>query len=121
MATRELEGVRHHLFICNGGSCLKRGGEEVTQSIRDQIARLAADDLIHTTRTRCNGRCTDACVVIHYPEGTWYRDMTEETGRELVRRLVHEKSADDADHATYTYQDGQFFSSRQCKRGAILG
>lgn len=63
-------------------------GEEVTLAIREEIARLGADKLIHTTRTRCNGRCKDACVVIAYPEGLWYREMTPETGKNLVRKLV---------------------------------
>jgi (2Fe-2S) ferredoxin len=80
--------MRSHLLICNGGSCLKREGDEVTLAIREEIAKLGADRLIHTTRTRCNGRCEDACVVIAYPEGSWYKGITPETGRQLVRKML---------------------------------
>ncbi len=45
---------------------------------------------IHTTRTRCNGRCKDACVVIAYPQGNWYRVPTTEHARALVQDLHHE-------------------------------
>ncbi|MFM9277493.1 (2Fe-2S) ferredoxin domain-containing protein [Paenibacillus jiagnxiensis] len=86
MTTWNLEETNCHLLICNGSSCMRRQAEEVTQAIRDEIALLAADRQIHTTRTRCNGRCADACVVIAYPEGVWYKHITPELGRELVRR-----------------------------------
>jgi len=65
---------------------MKKGGEEVTLSIREQIAELGADDQIHTTRTKCNGRCEDACVVIVYPEGVWYKNVTPEVGKEIVQK-----------------------------------
>ncbi|WP_239617630.1 (2Fe-2S) ferredoxin domain-containing protein [Cohnella mopanensis] len=88
MSTWNLQGTSCHLLICNGGSCMRQQGEEVTVAIREEITRLEADRLIHTTRTRCNGRCLDACVVIAYPQGLWYKEMTPETGKQLVRKLV---------------------------------
>ncbi len=88
MGTRNLEVMQTHLLICNGDSCMLHQGEEVTLAIREEISRLGVDHLIHTTRTRCNGRCMDACVVIAYPEGSWYKDMTPETGKELVRNMT---------------------------------
>jgi (2Fe-2S) ferredoxin len=65
---------------------MRKGGEEVTLAIREEIALLELDGLVHTTRTRCNGRCQDACVVIVYPEGVWYNSVTPEKAREVVRR-----------------------------------
>ncbi|KHF30431.1 Ferredoxin, 2Fe-2S [Anoxybacillus sp. BCO1] len=77
MATWNLQGTKHHILICNGASCMRKGGEEVTQAIRDEIDQLQIHAYVHTTRTRCNGRCEDACVVIVYPEGVWYRTIDE--------------------------------------------
>ncbi|MCY8159728.1 (2Fe-2S) ferredoxin domain-containing protein, partial [Bacillus licheniformis] len=74
MATWDLSNMKHHIFICNGSSCNRAGAEELTQVIRQEISERELDDVIHTTRTRCNGRCQDKCVAIHYPRGTWYRD-----------------------------------------------
>lgn len=65
---------------------MRRLADEVTLAIRDEITNLGLDRHIHTTRTRCNGRCADACVVIAYPEGIWYRDITPEEGRLLVHK-----------------------------------
>ena len=86
MTTWNLQQTRCHLLICNGGSCMKKLGDEVTLAIRDEISKLGLDRHIHTTRTRCNGRCADACVVIAYPEGIWYKDITPQEGRLLVQR-----------------------------------
>jgi (2Fe-2S) ferredoxin len=58
--------------------------EEVTRSIRAEIAVQCADHLIHTTRTQCQGRCEDACVVTVYPEGVWYKGVTAELGSLIV-------------------------------------
>jgi (2Fe-2S) ferredoxin len=94
MGNRDLSTIHHHLFICNGESCLRAGGDDVTLAIREQIAARQADAVIHTTRTRCNGRCHDACVVIAYPQGDWYGGMDAQAGRTLVDDLL-----DDQKHA----------------------
>ncbi|BAU27297.1 (2Fe-2S) ferredoxin [Aneurinibacillus soli] len=109
MTTWNLAGTQHHLLICNGGSCMQAGGEDVTQAIRSEIAAHSADALIHTTRTRCNGRCGDACVVISYPTGRWYKDMTPEMGRALVREHLGEAKTDLHNQIIYTYSDRNGF------------
>lgn len=90
MTTWNLKGTKHHVFICNGSSCMRKGGEEATQAIRNEVANLDLDSLIHTTRTRCNGRCKDAPVAIVYPDGTWYKEVTPEVGRKIVKQHLAE-------------------------------
>jgi len=107
MTTWNLKGTKHHILICNGSSCMRKGGEEVTQAIRDEIKQLELDDEIHTTRTRCNGRCKDACVTIVYPEGIWYKALTEDMGREIVRsHLAQGKILEES--VIYTYHQEGF-------------
>ncbi|TYP76663.1 (2Fe-2S) ferredoxin domain-containing protein [Paenibacillus methanolicus] len=118
MVTWNLNQTKHHVLICNGGSCMRQQGEEVTLAIRSEIARHAAEDGIHTTRTRCNGRCDDACVVIVYPEGIWYRDMTPETGRRLVREhLLQSKPLQD--RVAYSYLQDRFVPSGMGTTGVL--
>ncbi|NQX69592.1 NAD(P)H-dependent oxidoreductase subunit E [Paenibacillus alba] len=103
MSTWDLSTVKHHVLICNGGSCMKQLGDETTLAIRDEIAQHKAEGLIHTTRTRCNGRCEDACVVTVYPQGIWYKEMTPELGRRLVREhLLEGKPLED--QMIYSYE-----------------
>ncbi|WP_046175251.1 (2Fe-2S) ferredoxin domain-containing protein [Domibacillus indicus] len=84
MATWNLTQMNKHVLICNGSTCMRKGGEEVTQAIREEINRRELDASIHTTRTRCNGRCKDGCVVVVYPEADWYFEMDEHRAREMV-------------------------------------
>lgn len=79
-----------HIFMCNGSSCNRKDAENITLAIRDEIQLRNLDEQIHTTRTRCNGRCKDAPVVIAYPQGNWYKVPTEEHARALVQNLHHE-------------------------------
>ncbi|MBN2981936.1 NAD(P)H-dependent oxidoreductase subunit E [Cohnella algarum] len=108
MTTWNLQETFCHLLICNGSNCMMRQAEEVTKAIRDEIALLGADKRIHTTRTRCNGRCADACVVIAYPDGVWYRDISPESGRTLVRKHL---SGDRLDEQLVYSFDGRFIAS----------
>ncbi|USG63381.1 (2Fe-2S) ferredoxin domain-containing protein [Brevibacillus ruminantium] len=86
MATWNLSRTQRHVILCNGGSCTRAGAEEVTKAIRSAIKETGIDDLVHTTKTLCNGRCEDSCVVIVYPDAIWYRKMTPELAEELVEK-----------------------------------
>ena len=115
MATWDLSATQHHVLICNGGSCMKSGGEEVTLAIRKEITALGLDRQIHTTRTRCNGRCSDACVVIAYPMGNWYKGITPETGRVLVRHLAEGTSLESC--VSYSFTNNQLMPAQLTDKG----
>jgi (2Fe-2S) ferredoxin len=88
MATWDLSNTLHHVLLCNGSSCNSAGAEELTQAIRKEISDREVNDTIHTTRTRCNGRCHDKCVVIDYPKGTWYKDLKPENASHFIDSLL---------------------------------
>ncbi|RAL26790.1 (2Fe-2S) ferredoxin domain-containing protein [Thermoflavimicrobium daqui] len=106
MATWDLSKTKHHIFICNGGSCNREGAEELTQAIRKEISDREIDDIIHTTRTRCNGRCDDKCVAIIYPKGAWYKNLKPEDVPLLVNSLLANK--DYTDKVSHTYHGEGF-------------
>lgn len=95
---------------------MKNGAEEVTQVIREEITAAALDMSIHTSRTRCNGRCHDACVVIVYPEGVWYKSMTPELGKEMVsKHLINKELL--RENVLYTYTEDSF----KLHPGSVIG
>ena len=91
MATWDLSSTQHHILICNGSSCNRVEAEELTQAIRKEISDRDLDNIIHTTRTRCNGRCHDKCVAIHYPKGTWYKDLKPEDASPFIESILVNK------------------------------
>lgn len=110
MTTWNLQGTVRHLLICNGSSCRKHKGEEVADAIEDEIEKQGAERLIHTTVTRCNGRCSDACVVISYPEGVWYKEITPKSAKALVRKVLEGERLED--NVLYTY-DGELIAATE--------
>jgi (2Fe-2S) ferredoxin len=106
MATWDFSNTKHHVLICNGGSCMRTGAEELTQEIRNEIKDQKLDEVIHTTRTRCNGRCEDKSVVIHYPKGTWYQNMQTEDAKAFVKSISKGKDYDEKISHTYSQADG---------------
>ncbi|MFA9558453.1 ferredoxin [Evansella sp. AB-rgal1] len=88
MATWDLRETRNHLFICNGGSCTKAGAEQLVQAVRKKIGERGLDSRIHTSRTLCNGRCQDKCVLISYPDGYWYKEMTTDDVPKFVESIL---------------------------------
>ena len=92
MSTWNLTTTKHHVLICNGGSCKREGAELITQAIRNEITAQGLDSLIHTSRTLCNGRCNDKCVVIAYPEGHWYKHVKPEDSSALITSLFTPQS-----------------------------
>lgn len=107
--------TKHHILLCNGGSCMRQGGEEVTQAIRAAITRAGADDLIHTTRTRCNGRCEEACVVIVYPSGVWLNQVKPADAGAIVSALQSGELPQEL--ISHVYQTDHFVRAKSADRG----
>jgi len=104
MTTWNLSGTRHHVFICNGVNCMNNQAEDVTRAVRAEITSHGVDSIIHTTRTLCQGRCEDACVVTIYPDGIWYKEVTLGLAKSIVNRhLLHGEKM--AENISYTYEN----------------
>lgn len=78
MAVKDLINTKKCLFICNGGSCLKKNAEEVTQVFRKHIKVNGLDDDYHTIKTKCIGRCDDAPVVLISPDNIWLKEVNSD-------------------------------------------
>lgn len=116
MATWDLTNTSHHLFICNGSSCNRAGAEALTQAIRQAISDEYAEDIIHTSRTLCNGRCHDQCVVIDYPSGTWYRAMTPADAPFLIQSLLEDTNY--TPKVAHSFNGKGFTASEDVLKGA---
>jgi len=84
MTTWNLNGMARLVLMCNGDTCSQHGADEVTVALRRELSAQGLDPLVHTARTRCLGRCEDACTVVVQPDNIWYRDMTPELAVQLV-------------------------------------
>ncbi|KGA97537.1 hypothetical protein AJ85_08065 [Alkalihalobacillus alcalophilus ATCC 27647 = CGMCC 1.3604] len=86
-----LSTVSTHFLLCNGNSCTKNGAESVTESMRSTIKSCQLHTQIHTTKTLCNGQCKKGPIVIEYPKGVWYQQMTPELAVDLIQAKRDQK------------------------------
>lgn len=101
--------LEHHLLICMGKCCLKRGADEIYDRLKqEQQTRNWGNRLRINSTGECMGRCGDHCPIAIYPEGTWYMKNTVETALFLAEHLVSEAEADDRLQISYTFKEGQF-------------
>jgi (2Fe-2S) ferredoxin len=90
MAIKDLSKVHHCLFICNGGTCLKQDADALTLEIRRTILELGAQEVFHTVRTKCMGRCEEAPVLMSAPEGKWFGPISVAQTKALVVSMLAE-------------------------------
>ncbi len=90
MAVKDLIQTKKCLFLCNGGSCMKKDAEEVTQAVRKCIKEMGLDDEYHTVRTKCIGRCDDAPVAMLAPNNVWLKLLVPDKCAEVLTEIEQE-------------------------------
>lgn len=100
-----MKPYRLHLFVCLGKRCAARGAEHLLDDIKDRIKAGGITD-VRVSRSGCVKLCKETeCegeyspVIVVYPEGVWYRNVTPVDVEEIieshvkrgkaVERLVH--------------------------------
>jgi NADP-reducing hydrogenase subunit HndC len=111
---------RSHVLICGGTGCVSSGCKEVREAFE---AELAANDLekeVKIVETGCHGFCEKGPIMIVYPEGVFYCELTPEDAGELVEehilkgrtvdRLLYEEPT--AKEKIPSYQEIDFYSKQ---------
>jgi (2Fe-2S) ferredoxin len=86
-------GYRRHFFVCTNRrsgdsplpSCAPHGAEHVLAALRQarDVYRLAGS--VFVTEAQCLGMCPkEGTTVVVYPEGVWYRVVTDADVRAVV-------------------------------------
>lgn len=85
---------KYHVFICtscriNGtqkGYCFQNGSVDIIQSFMQEIEDRDLSGDVVINNTGCFGICDKGPVVVVYPEGVWYGNVSEDD----VERIVEE-------------------------------
>jgi sirohydrochlorin ferrochelatase/(2Fe-2S) ferredoxin len=75
-----------HVLVCTNADCANRGSIGILRSLRRAIKDAQQSAQIRVTRTGCMGRCGEGPTLVVYPDGVWYRGVSEPD----VAALVHE-------------------------------
>ncbi len=93
-------GYRKQVLVCGGTGCTSSKSMQVIEQLEKSLKELKIDDVL-IVKTGCFGLCSLGPIVIVYPEGAFYSQMTPEhvktvaekhlvKGGEIVKELLYQ-------------------------------
>lgn len=74
---------RKQVLICGGTGCTSSGSKKVIKAMKKELEKQGIDDVL-VVRTGCFGLCSLGPIMIVYPEGAFYSQITPEEIPEIV-------------------------------------
>jgi (2Fe-2S) ferredoxin len=81
---------RKQVFCCTTegeGKCATKGGVEVWQKFKEEVAKRGLTDVI-VTRVGCTGQHAVGPTVIVHPDGLWYKQVTPNDVAEILDKHI---------------------------------
>ncbi len=75
---------RSHVLVCGGTGCTSSHSHEIIEKLESEIAARGLQDEIKVIKTGCFGLCALGPIMIVYPEGCFYSEVTVEDVPEIV-------------------------------------
>ncbi|HET7505500.1 MAG TPA: (2Fe-2S) ferredoxin domain-containing protein [Kofleriaceae bacterium] len=66
------------------GCCKRRGGVEVRDRLKEELAARGLSKIIHANNAGCLDQCENGVTVVVYPEQVWYGHVTVDDISEIV-------------------------------------
>ena len=99
----QMESYSRHVLVCTGNFCSPdRRGRDLYASLAELLQRedlLFGPTRVKRGETPCLGVCANGPIVVVYPEGIWYANVTPE----LLDRIVveHLKNGQPVEEAVF--------------------
>lgn len=71
-----MKPIQQHILFCTGSDCKKKGNKKALKLMKKAL-KNAKQPFTRCSQTKCLGACKKAPVMIVYPQGTWYQDVTK--------------------------------------------
>ncbi len=78
-------GYRKQVLVCGGTGCTSSHSKQVIEHLEKTLAECNINDVL-VVKTGCFGLCTLGPIMIVYPEGAFYAQMTPEHVETVVRK-----------------------------------
>ncbi len=75
---------RSHVLVCGGTGCTSSKSDLIKKRFEEKIKEVNLDKEVQVVATGCFGLCAVGPIVIVYPEGSFYSEMTVERVDEIV-------------------------------------
>ncbi len=101
---------RSHVLICGGTGCTSSNSLKIQEAMNNELVAMGLENEVKVVVTGCFGLCALGPIMIVYPEGTFYSNVTVADVHEIVEehllkgrpveRLVYHEAKEDIHHAT---------------------
>lgn len=75
---------RSHVLVCGGTGCTSSKSDLIKKRFEEKIKEVNLDKEVQVVATGCFGLCAVGPIVIVYPEGSFYSEMTVDRVDEIV-------------------------------------
>ncbi len=87
-----MQKPKYHVFVCSSsritgqqkGYCFSKDSVSIIQRFMEEIEERELGGDILITNTGCLGICSKGPIVIVYPDGVWYKEVTVDDVTEIV-------------------------------------
>ena len=101
---------RSHVLICGGTGCTSSNSLKIQEAMNNELTAMGLEEEVKVVVTGCFGLCALGPIMIVYPEGTFYSNVTVADVHEIVEehllkgrpveRLVYHEANESTKHAT---------------------
>ncbi|RLB08301.1 MAG: NADH-quinone oxidoreductase subunit F, partial [Deltaproteobacteria bacterium] len=79
---------RSHILVCGGTGCLSTGSAEVRKAFAFEVEKRGLKEEVQIVETGCNGFCAQGPIVVIYPEGIIYMQVSPEDVPEIIEEHI---------------------------------
>jgi len=79
---------RSHILVCGGTGCVSSGSKAVQEELKKSLKQFDLDKEIKVIETGCHGFCEKGPILVFYPEGVFYCQVTPKDISNLVEEHI---------------------------------
>ncbi|MCK5812043.1 MAG: NADH-quinone oxidoreductase subunit NuoF [Clostridiales bacterium] len=107
-----------HVLVCSGTTCSSKQSILIIDKLKDGIKRKKLNEKIQVITTSCFGLCTKGPIVVIYPEGAIYSNVTlndidEIINEHLVNGRIVKRLLSGDNNENNSYETADFFKKQE--------
>ncbi|MCD8089419.1 MAG: NADH-quinone oxidoreductase subunit NuoF [Clostridiales bacterium] len=109
-------GCRKQVLVCGGTGCTSSGSKKVIEALEAALNEQGIEKEILVVKTGCFGLCALGPIMIVYPEGCFYSQVTPEGVRRIVEEhLKNNNIVKELLYAETVHEDGSIISLNETR------